>query len=203
MRSVVKGILLLFVGAQSAMGTQDAAEISQGTVNIALSNRNGIVLLTDSVQTVMKEGRPHFIQPVPKLFRLDGKTVCSIAGFASETGWIRPELDTEVAGIIADFREQLSQKPVVQFDAKFRVLQFLLGFYIDLIANRHEVLASDRSPDVYKFELILAGYDADGAARLEKFTSRRPLKQQRTATEFGRTHQRRKSHTLDASWSRC
>jgi len=57
---------------------------------------------------------------------------------------------------------------VRQFDAKLRALVFMVGFYIDLIANRHEIVAGGRTPDTYKFELILAGYDANGAIRLEK-----------------------------------
>jgi 20S proteasome alpha/beta subunit len=165
---LLQGVFLFVLGARGVLGAQDATNISSGTVNIALSNANGLILLTDSVQTVTKQGGPHFTQPVPKLFRLDDKTVCSIAGFASETGWIPPELNTNVAGIIDDFRDQLSQRPVRQFDAKLRALAFMVGFYIDLIANRYEVLVGDRKPDTYKFELILAGYDADGATRLEK-----------------------------------
>ena len=98
---LVNGALLFLLGAKSVLAAQEPGNISRGTVNIALSNANGIVLLTDSVQTV----GDHFKQPVPKLFRIDDKTVCSIAGFASETGWIRSEMNTDVAGIIADFRE--------------------------------------------------------------------------------------------------
>jgi hypothetical protein len=162
-------VLLIFLTAEGATCAQDELEISRGTVNIALANKNGIVLLTDSVQTLQKQDGPHYVQPVQKLFRLDDKTVCSIAGFASETGLTPPELNTEVAGIIANLRDQLSGKPIAQFDAKLQGIGFLVGFYIDLIANRREVVASGTTPAIaYKFEVILAGYDADGTPKLKK-----------------------------------
>jgi len=148
---------------------QDGTKTSQGTVNIALANANGIVLLTDSVQSHREADGWHQMQPVQKLFRLDDKTVCSIAGFASETGWIPQQLNTEVAGIIADVKDQLSERPVGELDAKLGAIGFLVGHYIDLIANRREIVVGPSTPsDAYAFEVIVAGYDVDGEAKLEK-----------------------------------
>lgn len=109
-----------------------------------MANANGIVLLTDSVQTVQRSDGPHYIQPVQKLFRLDDKTVCSIAGFASETGWIPPELNTDVTGIMADFKDQLSQQPVPELEAKLRGIAYLVSSYIEVVAIRHEVTAGEK-----------------------------------------------------------
>jgi hypothetical protein len=166
-----KVVLPLCFIAEGAVSTQGQTETSKGTVNIALANANGIVLLTDSVQSHMEADGWHHLQPAQKLFRLDEKTVCSIAGFASETGWVSPELNTEVSGIIAEVRDQLSQYPVPELDAKLRAVGLLVGFYIDLVANRHEVLVGPGMPNnAYIFEVIVAGYDADGKPGLKKLT---------------------------------
>ncbi len=164
-------IILLFVvsAGSPALGAQDAATIERGTVNIALANSNGIVLLTDSVQSHQDGDGWHFTQPVQKLFRLDDETVCSIAGFASETGWSTPQLNTDVAGIIATLREQLVYHPLPELDGKLRAIGYLVGYYIDLIANRREVVTGPGTPAAsYEFQVIVAGYDADGQPGIEK-----------------------------------
>jgi hypothetical protein len=167
MRSVV---LLLCLTAGIAISALGQTKTSKGTVNIALANANGIVLLTDSVQSHLEADGWHYQQPVQKLFRLDDKTVCSVAGFATET-WTNPELkfrNVDVVGIIAEFRDELSKQPVPEFEAKLRALGFLVGTYIDLVANRHELEVGPGSPDSYKFEVIAAGYDIDGKPKLKK-----------------------------------
>ena len=162
-------VLLCCLGSAASLHAQDMPEPSHGTVNIALANANGLVLLTDSVQTVQKSDGPHYQQPVQKLFRLDDKTVCSIAGFASETGWVHPEFNTDVAGIIADFKDQLSAKPVPELDAKLRGIAYLVSFYIEVVANRREVAVGSGTPiSAYLFEVIVAGYDVDGKPKVKK-----------------------------------
>jgi 20S proteasome alpha/beta subunit len=162
-------VLFLYLTSGSVMSAQDDRKISRGTVNIALANANGIILLTDSVQSHKEQDGWHYVQPVQKLFRLDDKTVCSFAGFASETGWFLPQLNTEIPGVIADFQDQLSKHPVSQLEAKLQAIGHLVGFYIDLIANRREVVVGPGTPiDSYIFEVIVAGYDADGKPKLEK-----------------------------------
>ena len=162
-------LLTLSLTAATTLYAHENTRVNRGTVNIALANPNGIVLLADSMQTVQGPTGLQFKQPVQKLFRLDDKTVCSIAGFASESGWRTPQLDTDVTGIIADFRDQLSKKPVSELDAKLKAIAFIVGFYIDLVANRHEVLAGPGTPsNQYEFEIIVAGYDSDGKPKLKK-----------------------------------
>jgi 20S proteasome alpha/beta subunit len=162
-------VLLCCLGSAAALYAQDIPEASHGTVNIALANANGIVLLTDSVQSFHRNDGWHFHQPVQKLFRLDNKTVCSIAGFASETGWIPPELNTDVTGIMADFKDQLTQKPVPELEAKLRGIAYLVSFYIEVVANRYEVAFGSGTPiGAYEFEVIVAGYDVDGKPKVEK-----------------------------------
>jgi hypothetical protein len=63
----------------------------------------------------------------------------------------------------------LSEHPVPDLDAKLHAIGFLVGFYIDLVANRHEVIVGPGTPsDTYDFEVIVAGYDTDGKPKLEK-----------------------------------
>jgi len=167
LRSVLLPLCLTAGIALSALGQ---TKTSKGTVNIALANANGIVLLTDSVQSHREADGWKYEQPVQKLFRLDDKTVCSVAGFATET-WIKPELkfrNIDVVGIMAEFRDELSKQPVPEFEAKLQALGFLVGKYIDLVANRHELEVGPGSPDSYKFEVIVAGYDTDGKPKLKK-----------------------------------
>ena len=167
--AVSKVVLPLYLAAGSAVSVQGQTKTSQGTVNIALANANGIVLLTDSVQSHKEADGWHHLEPAQKLFQLDDKTVCSIAGFASETGWIPQKLNTEVTGIIAEVKDQLSKHPVPDLDAKLHAIGFLVGFYIDLVADRREVIVGPGIPsNVYEFEVIVAGYDADGKPKLEK-----------------------------------
>ena len=160
--------LLCWILGASAVCAQAVPNISQGTVNIALANANGIVLLTDSVQTLRGPNGPRYLA-APKLFRLDDKTVCSIAGFASETGLAPPSLNTDVAGIVADFKDQLSRTPVPELQAKLQGLAYLVGLYITVVANRREIVVGPGVPsDTYIFEVIVAGYDSDGKPKLGK-----------------------------------
>lgn len=160
--------LMTFVPQLSA---QKMAGLSRGTVNIALANRQGIVLLTDSVQSSTRVDGPHYETPFQKLFVLDDQTVCSIAGFASEIGWHSAALDTDVTGIVADFRDQLLRQPIPHLETKLRAVGFMVGFYIDLIANRREVLPGQRpTAESIGFEIILAGYDDDKRPKLERLT---------------------------------
>src|SRR5215472_293408 len=80
-----------------------------------------------------------------------------------------PQLNTDVTGIIAEVKGQLSHSPVSELDAKLQAIGFFVGFYVDLIMNRHEVLDSPgTSADLYRFEVIVAGYDVDGMPKLKK-----------------------------------
>jgi hypothetical protein len=159
--------LCLAVG--SATKAQNKTATSRGTVNIALANANGIVLLTDSVQSSKRGDVWQHTEPVQKLFRLDDRTVCSIAGFAGEIGWPQPQLNTDVSGIIADFQDQLANQPVTGVDAKLRAIGFLVGHYIDVVTNRQEVVnPSSTTVGAYEFEVIVAGYDPDGQSKIEK-----------------------------------
>ena len=67
-------------GANSST-QQGQGIVIRGTLNAALANTNGIVVVTDSIQT---SGSHQLTDPGKKLFKVDQDTVCTIAGFGSE-----------------------------------------------------------------------------------------------------------------------
>src|SRR5947209_12189144 len=60
-----------------------------GTINVVVANDNGLIVLTDSMLTEFRRGLNGILtqgqlkDPAQKLFRIDDKTVCAFAGFAS------------------------------------------------------------------------------------------------------------------------
>jgi hypothetical protein len=130
------------------------------------------VILTDSMETDHYEsGTVKHVPAAQKLFRVDDRTVCAIAGFGFESLPTKPTFNTDLAGILADFRDQLSQQPVPRFDAKLRALAFLVAFYINTSAtlkNAVEGSLSSRQIHDYESDLILAGYDENGKPELGK-----------------------------------
>lgn len=177
-------MLCLAIG--SALHAQDQGKIIRGTINEAFANGNGFVILTDSMETYADaSGEEHYIPTGKKLFRIDDKTVCAIAGFASERFPPALRFDTDIAGILTDYREQLVERPIPQFEAKLRSLAFLVGFYINTSAKVADVaegpLASGQD---YTFELILAGYDVDGTAKLGKVVLTETIRQEAGGGKF-------------------
>src|ERR1700730_9960007 len=75
-------LLLPLVVVAGGNPTDDG--IAHGTINIALGNKNGLVVLTDSmVPRKYPPGPRQLPNPGQKLFKLDDRTVRSVAGFAS------------------------------------------------------------------------------------------------------------------------
>jgi len=79
--------------------------VIHGTVNIALANQSGLILLTDSMITA---GDRQLSNPGQKLFQLDDRTVCAIAGFVSASGPTR-DLNADTSALIHQY-VQLSRK---------------------------------------------------------------------------------------------
>jgi hypothetical protein len=146
------------------LNAQDQGRIIRGTVNVVLANSNGMVVLTDSTGTLSDSaGKRVGSKASQKLIRLDGHSVCAIAGFGSATTPTRLQFSTDVIAILSDFRDQLAaKKEQLSFDYKLRSLSFLIKLYIQGFANITEVLY----PGVLKreqlsFTLFLVGYDSD------------------------------------------
>ncbi len=139
--------------------------VIHGTVNIVFANQNGFVVVTDSMQTQQgPSGERQIPEPAQKLFVLDDRSVCTVAGFGSATVSSAPEFNIQTAGVIQDYKGQLAhQDAPVGFPAKLRSMSFIFDFYLSSIANLMEVMRVQGS---YSFHLILAGYDTDGTPKL-------------------------------------
>ena len=102
-------VLFLIPLVSSAQEARDDDFVVHGTVNIALGNKYGWVVLTDSMVT---SGDHQLPQPAQKLFRLDDETVCAIAGFGSASSPSVPDLNTSSAAIIYEYvRQSAGQQP--------------------------------------------------------------------------------------------
>jgi hypothetical protein len=140
-----------------------------GTVNIVLANANGIVAITDSNQTWHSSSGEPFTsqQPGQKLFRIDDRTVCTIAGFGSTPLPNFPEFANSAAGVLDRYATKLrSNGGVHSFREKLTSLRALFEFQLAGIGNLQHLHAEDLRN--YDFELILAGYDTDGTAKIGK-----------------------------------
>lgn len=141
--------------------------VIQGTINVVVANRNGFVVLTDSRQSVKVGSRyVPLLEPAQKLFKLDELTVCTIAGFGAAGLPTFPEFASDSAAVLQDFRRELSRKPVPSFGAKLWALSFVFERLLEVVANVPNVPAGE---DQYHFELILAGYEPNGVAKIGYF----------------------------------
>ncbi len=130
--------------------------VSHGTINIVLANNQGIVALTDSMVTVRDHQLPDAAQ---KLFKLDERSVCTIADFLSAPH--RPsQLYLAASALISDYAVKVASKPPQTIREHLRSLAFLLQLLLSAATAVRDAGESLRS------EVIVAGYDADGVARI-------------------------------------
>jgi hypothetical protein len=149
-----------------------------------------MVLVTDS-RTTSTHGRYHWDNP-QKLFKLDDKTVCSFANFATDIGPVveapaptalLPETDSALqragkdrydvlpfdsAAVIQSFAQALQrQSKEPRFKDKVEALAATLGLSLHELANELSA-SSTRFPGDYEIQLLVAGYDIDGQAYMAK-----------------------------------
>src|SRR3984957_15408117 len=153
----------------------DEPSVIRGTINVVLANSNGIVVLTDSMQTAMTPTGPHQLpDPGQKLFSLDDRTVCTIAGFGSAPVPTVPEFTSNAAGILEQYKQQLSGRRQNQpMQMKLTSLSSLFNFYLTGVANLRNIL---NAAGLYDFELLLAGYDSDGKPKIGRLRLRTQVK---------------------------
>jgi hypothetical protein len=145
----------------------NAGAIRRGTVNIVLANSNGIVALTDSNETVTyANGESRTAGMGKKLFQIDARTICTIAGFGSTELANFPHINSATADMIETFTDQLmSARGPLTFDDKVRMLSFSLRFQLSVMGGLSN-LDPKQLGDL--LEVILAGYDLDSAPRISK-----------------------------------
>jgi len=164
---------LRIVGAENPTGDG----VVHGTINIALGNKNGLVVLTDSMVTASDTTGTHQLSnPGEKLFKLDDRTVCSVAGFASapagSTRVTVPDLNTSTSAIIHEYVRQSGPQSRQSIAEKLRALAFLFNMHLGMIANVRDAVGNPTSIDAYRFQLIVAGYDIDDKLKIGRIALR-------------------------------
>jgi hypothetical protein len=166
LRRVAVLVLLAVPLAANARPNSNNDFVAHGTINIVLGNENGLVVLTDSMLT---SGSRQITEPGQKLFKLDDRTVCTIAGFVSAPAPIQ-DLHTSTSAIISEYRRQSATQAPQSIADKTRILATLFELYLSGIANMRDAAALPSSMHDYTLELIVAGYDLDGIPKIAKIT---------------------------------
>jgi 20S proteasome alpha/beta subunit len=164
------GLLALLALCTTALGSEEEEDpVIHGTINVVLANKNGMVVLTDSMLTAGDKQLP---TPGKKLFRLDDHSVCAIAGIIASPSGSYKELDLSTVALVNDYAGQVSAGQPITIAQKLRELAFLLNINISAVENVRNANGSSLNPDSYILQLIVAGYDTDGILKIGKVTLR-------------------------------
>jgi hypothetical protein len=158
-------LLMVSFGASPSWAQQPADDsIVHGTINVALGNENGIVVLTDSMLT--SDGH-QLDTPGQKLFKLDEQTVCAIAGFVSAPA-VLPDLSTQTDSVIREYVEVSKSLPPQSLAERLRNLAYIFEGYLNLISNTRLGSTPTTPLAAYELQIIVAGYDLDGRPGIGK-----------------------------------
>jgi hypothetical protein len=165
---LIAATMLVFPGIAGAQKNLADHGVNHGTVNIVLANQNGIVVLTDSMVT---DGDGHQLpgHPAQKLFKLDDKTVCAIAGFLSAPGPVE-DFYTNTSAIISYYAKQTAIYPELSILQKLSGLATAFTLDLTTIATLREAAGAVTAPMSYKLQLTIAGYDIDGSYKIGQVT---------------------------------
>jgi len=161
----------------SAQNPQSPVSESHGTINILFANQNGLVALTDSMLSYTGNPPPPPSPNHQKLFKIDDKTVCMMAGSYSNTDIVRgiADFDLWVPNIMHGFATQqqklLSAGTPLPFAMK--LVRLKETFEQQLSSNLQAFVLAHPEADISKvepIELTLAGYDIDGVLKVEEIT---------------------------------
>ena len=166
-KALAAAILLVSFGALPSWAQQPVDDsVVHGTINVALGNKNGIVVLTDSMLT---SGGHQLHSRGQKLFKLDDQTVCAIAGFVSAPA-VLPDLSTQTGSAIREYVQASKSLPPQSLAERLRNLAYTFEGYLDLISNTRLASAQTTPLDAYRLQIIVAGYDLDGKPRIGKIS---------------------------------
>jgi hypothetical protein len=148
---------------------------SHGTVNILFGNENGFVAVVDSMLTFkLANGQPGHSQDATKLFKIDDRTICTMAGLYSFPGTLDIKAFAAKFPIIVTHytrtAESASKEKPLSFYAKVELLQRV--FMSELRTSLAAYLAYNPAFSITDDEVIvlsLAGYDLDGRLKLTEF----------------------------------
>jgi hypothetical protein len=141
----------------------DNIKRTHGTINIVLGNRNALVAVTDSNLTAADGSL--FKYQAPKLFRLDDKTICTIAGYYSAYG---PEFEDKSYPVTMLISHVIDRYPGHSYknasiSQKADLLIGMLQFSLQLTENVTATVAKSKGSPILptKLYLTVAGYDGD------------------------------------------
>jgi 20S proteasome alpha/beta subunit len=151
--------------------------VVHGTINIALGNKNGLVVLTDSMLTAIDTAGTHQLpNPGQKLFKLDDRTVCAVAGFisapAASARFSMSDLNTNTSAIIREYVRQSAPQSRQSIAEKLRTLTALFRLHLAMIANVRSAAGGPTPINAYRFQLIVAGYDIDDKPKIGRIVLR-------------------------------
>jgi 20S proteasome alpha/beta subunit len=164
------GLVALLTLCTAALASEkEENPVVHGTINVVLANKNGMVVLTDSMLTA---GDEQLSTPGKKLFRLDDHSVCAIAGIIASPSGSYKELDLSTVAAVDDYASQIGVGPPISIGQKLRELAFLLNINISAVENVRNANGKSLNPDSYVLQLIVAGYDTDGVLKIGKVNLR-------------------------------
>lgn len=153
-----------------AHGSDGPSGVAHGTINVLLGNSHGLVVVTDS-RLSDEHGRP-FARGAQKLFRLDDRTVCSIAGWYSDRG---PAIRADIAGA-PSYPIELAVPDIMQnitaglgrggrdIEQELDVVSGLFGSVLSEVAFVDQQLG--QRPSSSPFQITIAGYEEDGKLKI-------------------------------------
>lgn len=162
------GLLLLPLLVSAREQDPSDESVVHGTINVALGNKNGLVVLTDSMLTA---GGHQLAKPGQKLFKLDDRTVCAIAGFVSANAPVS-DLNASTSAIIHQYVMQSARQDPQSIVERLRVLAHLFNLHLAAIANVRDAVGNATRVDDYRFQLIVAGFDLDNKPKIGRITLR-------------------------------
>ena len=148
-------------------------ERAHGTVNIFLASGGTLVAVTDSMLTSGANHTPNG----RKLYKLDARTICAMAGFYSEPG---PHNLNNLALFVPEIARYVSQQMATQGTTHVSVERRAAGtfysFRFQLTSHLQAMAASNPAMEIDELkpmiELTLAGYDDDGSVKIAELTLR-------------------------------
>jgi hypothetical protein len=169
---------LIFAAHSSC--AQDDHGSTHGTLITVMGNKQGIVVVADSMQSTFDTtGHPQPMPTVPaqKLMQYDDRTVCATAGLLSYRATrkykpdplILPQLNLQVLGIVQAYRDAAKQpgKSQSMSDALQGLSGALRGRFSTL-AELDSYLGHEAAEIDFNFQLRLrlAGFDTDGEPKI-------------------------------------
>ena len=163
---------LLTLQSRSQAAGGDHAEPSHGTVNVILASGDTLVAVTDSMITFSKtDHRPIGI----KLFKLDERTICTIAGLYSDPGPFGLDtLTLYMPEIMAEISQGENRIGGAQTPFSQRVDFIASVFRFQLTSHLQAMVAEKPQSDIafpsFLVELTVAGYDTDESLKVAEIT---------------------------------